>query len=175
MHASSLGAVRYACREFSHRKQPSSQLQARAFLFMRSLRPNGGWRKADQSIFRAELSSSRPAITALSRSKRLNLLRREPLHTGPTTTSIYPAKQALPFDITPRRAPRPSRYTPLTSRRYCSHRRNMCRHFGAEDHGSATIAGAREVLPTNVRPVHYDLTLEPNFEDFTYEGTVVIE
>lgn len=51
----------------------------------------------------------------------------------------------------------------------------MCRHFAAEEHGSATIAGAREVLPTNVKPVHYDLTLEPNFEDFTYEGKVVIE
>ncbi|KAF2832170.1 hypothetical protein CC86DRAFT_400942 [Ophiobolus disseminans] len=51
----------------------------------------------------------------------------------------------------------------------------MCRHFGAEEHGSATIAGAREVLPTNVKPLHYDLTLEPNFEDFTYEGTVVID
>jgi aminopeptidase 2 len=51
----------------------------------------------------------------------------------------------------------------------------MCRHFGAEDHGSATIAGAREVLPTNVKPLHYDLTLETDFEKFTYEGTVGIE
>jgi len=51
----------------------------------------------------------------------------------------------------------------------------MCKHFGGEEHGSATIAAAREVLPTNVKPIHYDLTLEPNFEDFTYEGTVVIE
>lgn len=51
----------------------------------------------------------------------------------------------------------------------------MCRHFGAEEHGSATIAGAREVLPTNVKPLHYDLKLEPNLEDFTYEGSVVIE
>jgi aminopeptidase 2 len=51
----------------------------------------------------------------------------------------------------------------------------MCKHFGADEHGSATIAGVREVLPTNVRPIHYDLTLEPNFEDFTYEGKVVIE
>ncbi|KAF1914902.1 peptidase family M1-domain-containing protein [Ampelomyces quisqualis] len=51
----------------------------------------------------------------------------------------------------------------------------MCRHFGAEEHGSATIAGARQVLPTNVKPVHYDLTLEPNFDDFTYEGNVVID
>ncbi|EAT88547.2 hypothetical protein SNOG_03342 [Parastagonospora nodorum SN15] len=51
----------------------------------------------------------------------------------------------------------------------------MCKHFGGEEHGSATIAAAREVLPTNVKPIHYDLTLEPNFEDFTYEGTVVID
>ena len=33
----------------------------------------------------------------------------------------------------------------------------------------------REVLPKNVKPIHYDLTLEPDFEKFTYEGTVIIE
>lgn len=33
----------------------------------------------------------------------------------------------------------------------------------------------REVLPTNVKPLHYDVTLEPDFEKFTYGGTVVIE
>ena len=33
----------------------------------------------------------------------------------------------------------------------------------------------REVLPTNVKPMHYDLTLEPDFDKFTYEGKVVIE
>ena len=36
-------------------------------------------------------------------------------------------------------------------------------------------AGGREILPANVKPLHYDLTLEPNFEKFTYDGTVVIE
>lgn len=51
----------------------------------------------------------------------------------------------------------------------------MCRG----DHGAAE-AGAintpdREILPDNVKPVHYDLTLEPNFENFTFEGKVVIE
>ena len=30
------------------------------------------------------------------------------------------------------------------------------------------------VLPDNVRPVHYDLTLTPNFEDFTFAGEVDI-
>ncbi|KAJ5225337.1 hypothetical protein N7468_006562 [Penicillium chermesinum] len=40
--------------------------------------------------------------------------------------------------------------------------------------GSTNVQG-REVLPTNVKPVHYDLTLEPNFEKFTYDGTVTID
>lgn len=39
--------------------------------------------------------------------------------------------------------------------------------------GATTVP--REVLPTNVKPRHYDLTLEPDFEKFTYEGTVVTD
>jgi len=41
--------------------------------------------------------------------------------------------------------------------------------------GSIDFAKGREVLPKNVIPRHYDVTLEPNFKDFTFEGTVVIE
>lgn len=37
------------------------------------------------------------------------------------------------------------------------------------------VKNARVLLPTNVKPLHYDLTLEADFERFTYEGTVVIE
>lgn len=37
------------------------------------------------------------------------------------------------------------------------------------------ISKGREVLPKNVKPLHYDLTLEPDLETFEYEGTVVIE
>jgi hypothetical protein len=37
------------------------------------------------------------------------------------------------------------------------------------------ITQGREVLPANVKPVHYDLTLEPDFANFTYQGTVTIE
>ncbi|KAK3715670.1 Aminopeptidase 2 mitochondrial [Vermiconidia calcicola] len=37
------------------------------------------------------------------------------------------------------------------------------------------ISKGREVLPKNVKPLHYDLTLEPNFETFKYEGEVTID
>lgn len=37
------------------------------------------------------------------------------------------------------------------------------------------VTRGRVILPKNVKPLHYDLTLEPDFENFTYEGTVVIE
>lgn len=62
-------------------------------------------------------------------------------------------------------------------KRYCSYRR-MChaRQNGDDVVGSAAnVAQGREVLPTNVKPLHYDLTLEPDFEKFTFKGTVAIE
>jgi aminopeptidase 2 len=34
---------------------------------------------------------------------------------------------------------------------------------------------ARELLPANVVPKHYNLTLEPDFDKFTFEGTVVVD
>lgn len=40
---------------------------------------------------------------------------------------------------------------------------------------SLDVSKGRVVLPKNVKPIHYDLTLEPNLETFKYEGTVVIE
>ncbi|CAL5869496.1 uncharacterized protein PFLUO_LOCUS3726 [Penicillium psychrofluorescens] len=40
---------------------------------------------------------------------------------------------------------------------------------------SADNIDGREILPTNVKPLHYNLTLEPNFDKFTYDGTVVID
>lgn len=55
----------------------------------------------------------------------------------------------------------------------------MCRSAGLAGDEGAAAGGAvpmgREVLPTNVKPLHYDVTLEPDFEKFTYGGTVVIE
>lgn len=34
---------------------------------------------------------------------------------------------------------------------------------------------SREVLPNNVTPLHYDITLEPNFRAFTFEGSLKID
>ncbi|KAF2474722.1 uncharacterized protein BDR25DRAFT_311156 [Lindgomyces ingoldianus] len=53
----------------------------------------------------------------------------------------------------------------------------MCRHqFGADvNDSSMDVSKAREILPANVKPVHYDLTLEPNLEKFTFEGKVIID
>jgi aminopeptidase 2 len=50
----------------------------------------------------------------------------------------------------------------------------MCSSRRDEPSGSTNVQG-REVLPTNVKPVHYDLTLEPDFKTFKYNGTVTIE
>ncbi|CAK7223929.1 Aminopeptidase 2 mitochondrial [Sporothrix bragantina] len=50
----------------------------------------------------------------------------------------------------------------------------MCRHAGA-DGGVTVVNAGRELLPADVIPRHYDLTLEPDFSKFTFEGTVVID
>lgn len=39
-----------------------------------------------------------------------------------------------------------------------------------ESDGSTVVKGEREVLPSNVVPRHYDLTFEPNFETFKFDG-----
>lgn len=52
----------------------------------------------------------------------------------------------------------------------------MCRSRGALEHGGgAPVETSRELLPANVVPTHYDVTLEPNFSKLTYDGTVVID
>ncbi|KAL8750797.1 MAG: hypothetical protein Q9199_006841 [Rusavskia elegans] len=51
----------------------------------------------------------------------------------------------------------------------------MCRAKDDLAAASVDVSKGREVLPANVKPVHYSLTLEPDFEKFTYEGEVVID
>ena len=50
----------------------------------------------------------------------------------------------------------------------------MCKGH-AEAVAGGMVTKSREVLPTNVKPLHYDLTLEPDFNKFTYEGRVITE
>ena len=52
----------------------------------------------------------------------------------------------------------------------------MCRSQGQEGTDGAThIKAQRDVLPTNVVPRHYDVVLEPNFQNFTFDGNVTID
>lgn len=52
----------------------------------------------------------------------------------------------------------------IVSLRCCSTRNNMC-----------SSTPQREVLPTNVKPLRYDLTLEPLFDSFTFNGELTID
>ena len=59
--------------------------------------------------------------------------------------------------------------------RYCSAHRKMCRgHDLNVSGGSMNSTTDRVVLPTDVKPTNYTVELEPDFEKFTYEGTVKI-
>lgn len=54
----------------------------------------------------------------------------------------------------------------------------MCRLAGDIDHTGGAAPDptqGRELLPTNVIPKHYDVTLEPNLEKFTFDGKVLID
>ncbi|GAD98240.1 aminopeptidase [Paecilomyces variotii No. 5] len=94
-----------------------------------------------------------------------------------TSLSPSPSRSLTSARSTPAPSSRiPARLSPLnqTSKRYCSYRR-MCHARHADVPSGSTNVQGREVLPTNVKPLHYDLTLEPDFEKFTYEGTVIID
>ena len=51
----------------------------------------------------------------------------------------------------------------------------MCRTQALGDVTSGVNIQSRELLPTNVVPRHYHVTLEPDFEKLTFDGTVVID
>ena len=90
-------------------------------------------------------------------------------------TSKYFHSNTRPHPLKSNRLFRPQKIPVLQSKRHCSHRRTMCKANADSEVGSMDVAKGREVLPTNVRPVHYGLTLEPDFDKFSYEGTVVME
>ena len=53
----------------------------------------------------------------------------------------------------------------------------MCKFHGEQDVAAAgvDVTKGREILPGNVIPRHYDITLEPDFKTFTYKGTIVVD
>ncbi|EER22934.1 aminopeptidase, putative [Coccidioides posadasii C735 delta SOWgp] len=108
------------------------------------------------------------ATSAATRSARASL-RYLSTSVGARSTSLQISSPHL------RDTPRVPLFGSRRFKRYCSYRK-MCRAMGDDAAGgAASIAANREVLPTNVKPRHYDLTLEPNFETFTFDGTVVID
>ena len=84
--------------------------------------------------------------------------------------SVLTLKPQIKRTILPAQSP-----TAKQQARQCSHRRAMCKGNADMPGGSVDVDAHRQVLPKNVKPLHYDLTLEPNFESFKYEGKVVIE
>jgi aminopeptidase 2 len=46
---------------------------------------------------------------------------------------------------------------------------------GEAEAGGMDLTKGREILPANIIPRHYDITLEPNFKNLTYEGQVIID
>lgn len=146
---------------------------------MHCLRRHGGLRRADHALtLIGGRLPRRAAVTASSLPlSPTPALRRIHSSVGsPTKAVCYPTTSTpRTTNTAPRRTTQPSRHTPLITVRHCSHRRNMCRHSGADVHSHVDVTKSREVLPANVKPVHYDLTLEPDFEKFTYEGSVTIE
>ncbi|EZF25689.1 hypothetical protein H112_02004 [Trichophyton rubrum D6] len=139
------------------------------------------------------LSSSLSAISLLSLSPPLSFSITQPFRRSfvrpirPATsprppssftppTSATSATSLLPFSLTSTTSS-PSARLPRQFKRFCSYRR-MC-HARRGDDGAAgsmpVAAQGREILPDNVKPLHYDLTLEPNFEDFSFQGSVQID
>ena len=150
---------------------PAIQSLSMRNLFFRSFNP-----RCDSSLLTAAcafttrlLFNSSPPTSAL-------------YSTSPSAALPQPwfsTSSAFSRSIFPKRSCR-RLHSPLNthgSRRYCSYRRNMCKlHRDTEEAGgSLDIAKGREVLPKNVKPIHYDLTLEPNFQTFKYDGKVDIE
>lgn len=74
------------------------------------------------------------------------------------------------------RALKASRITTLTTWRGIHQGCRSCMMAKAHAEAAGSSAqSARDLLPTNVVPRHYHVTLEPDLEKFTFDGTVVVD
>ncbi|KAK6334137.1 Aminopeptidase 2 mitochondrial [Orbilia brochopaga] len=91
-----------------------------------------------------------------------------PTSSTPSTSTSSPARlHRQPLLLRPR-----------TQLRLCSSRRHaMCRSLapgGADVASSVDVTHGREVLPKSIKPTNYKVQLEPNFKDFSFDGTVTV-
>ncbi|KAK1754931.1 peptidase family M1-domain-containing protein [Echria macrotheca] len=127
-------------------------------------------------------SCLRPAYRALQRTSNSSLAKSFPALSRPSSSRrLYSASTALKTSPTSLLrpvlpSPRIARLSSTPPVRNCSYRRhNMCRTQALADVASGVNVQSRELLPANVIPRHYHVTLEPDFEKFTFEGTVLID
>lgn len=117
---------------------------------------------------------SLPGLAKQPRSLFWQFYSRRSFQTHSNGHSFRPVLSTLPrskatFQSSPcRTRVSPPRSLPLQPRSL-----KMCR-FMSDAPGAVSTQG-RVVLPTNVVPVHYDVTIEVDFDKFTFEGTVVID
>ena len=125
-------------------------------------------------MIRKVLTVGRPALNPAKQPlisyNKLQVYRR--LH-NPARNNYQSSSRIGPIQL--RNRCQPASFAQRQITRCCSFRTNMCRAKDDLAVASVDVSTGREVLPANVKPVHYSLTLEPNFEKFTYEGKVVIE
>ena len=57
----------------------------------------------------------------------------------------------------------------------CAHNTSMKTSCCSRNIAHLKTRQDRDILPENVHPVHYDLAISPNMENFTFEGRVVID
>lgn len=70
----------------------------------------------------------------------------------------------------------PSRRVAFRARPLSPNLGNMCRANSTDAEGGSTRqTQSRELLPANVVPTHYHVTLEPQFEELVFSGTVAID
>jgi hypothetical protein len=124
-------------------------------------------------VNRSILTASRPTGPSTGNLYTRSLSNYSCYPARPTSSPPTNCSELLRLSQTPRLL-RTHSLRPRTFARNCSCAR-MRNYLSDEISGRVDITQGREVLPTNIRPTHYDLELEPDFKDFIFNGVVSIE